>query len=887
VMRDPLAVRVYRAVLVLLPRAVRAEDGEEIAATFAALWAAAGKRQRLRLLRRGFAGLAGAIVLEWWDRLRPTGRIALRRERRRRPMDHALRQVRQGVRSLARTPSFAWSAVLLLGLGVGSVTTIFTLVDHVLLRRLPYAYAERLFVVQNGSHSGPMFEDFQQFRSVEAWAAAMTDEVNLTGAGHPQAVRQARISRDFFAMFGARPALGRLPAAEEFRSGEGVVLSWGTWQRLFGAESDVVGRTIVVNGQPVVVVGVVAANFVAPEALVGSRVDLWRPIDPHSAALKSRNTWILNVAGRRSADATLPVVAAEADALAERRAREFPRPYTQPDGQPMPLPIESLQEATVGEVRNGLALFLGAVTLLLLVACTNVAHLFMARGLARTREMAVRRALGASMGTIAVQLLVESMLIAVGGALLGILLAVLSVRAFVWLDPVALPRVSGVAVDLRILGFASALAAGTALLFGLLPALRLVGRDVAGSLQSRGRALTEGVLAQRVRAGLVITEVALSIVLVTQAGLLLRSFARLHAQELGFRTEGIVTLPLRPTGIDDPEEWARRMEAIRASLAAVPGVQAATFGLTMPLEFTGGSRCCSSNFITAPGVDIQRNAMIHPVEGGYFQLFALRFVAGNSWQQGTERADPPPAVITEPLAIELFGSGPAALGHELTLGRREGRAVRIVGVVAANRHYGPDQEPYAGVYFPAERMTWASDRVHMAVLVGQHDDALPARLRAAVWRAEPDLPVPVVRPLREWAGEATAHARFESLLFTTFGAVALVLVAGGLYGTLLYSVGRRRRELGIRLALGDTPLRLERRVMSQGLRTAVSGCLFGMGGAWVFGRLLRNRLYGIEPDDPAAFAGALALLLLVTAAASWQPARRAASTDPLEALRAE
>src|SRR5688572_30745126 len=222
-MRAPAAVRLYRALLVLLPRRVRAQDGDEIASTFAQLWAAADGRGRRRLLRRALVGFAWVLVLEWWDSLRTT-RADARQQRRRQPMDILLRQVRHGVRSVARTPSFAWSAVLLLGLGVGSVTTIFTLVDHVVLRPLPYPHAERLFVVQNGSHSGPVFEDLQQFGTVESWAAAMTDEVNLTGIGDPQSVRQARVSREFFSMFGGRPVLGRLPATEEFRTGDGVVL---------------------------------------------------------------------------------------------------------------------------------------------------------------------------------------------------------------------------------------------------------------------------------------------------------------------------------------------------------------------------------------------------------------------------------------------------------------------------------------------------------------------------------------------------------------------------------------------------------------------------------------------------------------------------------------
>ena len=473
-------VRLYRSLLALLPRSVRAQDSAEIGATFEALWADAEReRRRGRMLRRAFGGLARAIVLEWWDLLRMRQWQPADGQRRRRLVGNGLMQLRNAIRSLTRTPSFALSTVLLLGLGVGSVTAIFTLVDHVLLRPLPYPHAERLVKVQNGSHSGPVFADLQQFRSVERWAAAYTDEANLTSTAQPENVVQARISRDFFSVFGARPMLGRLPATEEFRSGDGAVLSAGAWRRLFGSDRDVVGRTIVVNDQPVAVIGVVAEDFVAPESMVGSSVDVWRPIDPAEPFLQVRTTWILSVVGLVAPNATRAMVEQEAAALAQRRAREFPDQYRQENGQVSELPIESLQEATVGEARKGLKLILGAVGLLLLVACTNVAHLFMARGLARTREFAVRRALGAGFGTIAGQLLLESLLIGAGGATLGIALATIGVRTFVAMNPIDMPRVVSIGVDLRILGFACALAAATALLFGLLPALRVVGRDVA------------------------------------------------------------------------------------------------------------------------------------------------------------------------------------------------------------------------------------------------------------------------------------------------------------------------------------------------------------------------------------------------------------------------
>ncbi|MGH7573945.1 MAG: FtsX-like permease family protein, partial [Longimicrobiales bacterium] len=275
--------------------------------------------------------------------------------------------------------------------------------------------------------------------------------------------------------------------------------------------------------------------------------------------------------------------------------------------------------------------------------------------------------------------------------------------------------------------------------------------------------------------------------------------------------------------------------------------------------------------------------MFHPIDVAYFDLFRLRFIIGAPWRRSQQDAEPRPAVITEALAVEAFGSAQEALGRVVRDGEMH---FRIAGVVADNRHYGPDGFQGPAAYVPITMVNWW-DRAHMAVLVDRADAGLGDRLREAVWRAEPDLPMPIVRSLDDWAGDATARMRFESLLFTTFGVVALLLVAGGLSGTLLYTVGRRRRELGIRLALGDVPARLARRVLWLGVRIVAVGCTIGVAGAWAFGRLLESHLFGVEPGDALTTAGAVTVLLVVTLAASWLPARRAAATDPMETLRSE
>lgn len=799
--------------------------------------------------------------------------------------------IRTGARSLRRTPSFTWSVVLLLGLGIGAVTTIFSIVDHVLLRDLPYPDADRLVVVEEGAHSGPTYRRLETMQSVDAWAGVFTWDAILTGTDEPMRLNLGYVTRDYFAMFGARPAVGRLFVADDFGAAAPVVLSYGLWQRVWGADPGLVGRTIRLDGEPRLVVGVMDAGFDPPEALAGN-IDVFTPVDWGHEWFESDNTTILSVAGRLAPTATLGQARAEAEALAARRAEEVPGQFALDDGSARPLPLTPIREATVQDVRAGLGLIFGAVALLLLVACVNVAHLFMARGVERIREMAVRRALGAGSPALARQLGTESALVGLAGSAIGVGIAVAGIGAFRATAAASLPRMDAIAVDVRVLAFAIALGMLTALAFGLLPALRLATGERGGSpLGSRSN--TADRRTHAVRHGLVVVEVALSLILVAQAGWLIRSFVDLHTIDLGFRTTDVWTLPVTPTGIESPEEWNRRLQGVRESLATVPGVTEATFGLTAPLQFVGGNSCCwrsSPTFDTdQPGAEDDRRAMIHPVDPGFFDVFEPRVVAGRAWSRDEERtvADGSamvPAVISEPLAVRVFGSAADALGHRLDLG---GREFNIMGVAADNRYYGPDRVQGDAVYVPAATVPFALPLATFAVRTERADQALVRSLAEAVWAVEPDLPVPTIRPMEEWARVATARARFLSGLFTAFGAVALLLVAGGLAGTLLYAVRLRRRELGVRLALGATPRRLEGSVLRRGALLTGAGVVLGGIGAWMSAQLIEGLMAGVNARDPGTFGVTVAVLLTVALAASWWPARRAAQTDPIDALRVE
>jgi predicted permease len=508
--------------------------------------------------------------------------------------------------------------------------------------------------------------------------------------------------------------------------------------------------------------------------------------------------------------------------------------------------------------------------------------------------MAVRRALGARTRSLVAQLLIESSMLGVAGAILGASIAYAGVRAFIALAPGGLPRATTIAVDARVLLFAVAVGMLTTLVFGLMPALRLARRGSGDPLRDTGRTLTGSRGAHRFRSALVVGEVALSLVLVAQAGWLLRSFVRMSHAELGFRTSGILEIPLsvpaprqvaRDSGGAPGAEWHRRMEAIRESLARTRGVQGVTFGLTMPLEWVGGGQCCWSARPNFAGKELPaRSSVTHPVSDDYFGVFAIRFAAGGAWTREAATGAPYPAVINEELANQIFGDANAALGATFAL---NGTDFGIVGVSRNTRHYGVD-EPYGtAVYIPANAMPFAPDNVTMAVLTDRSDGALAADLRAAIWRAEPNLPIPTINTVAELARRDSAHRRFDALLFGTFSVVALLLVAGGLAGTLLYIVSVQRRSLGIRLALGATPRDLERSVLASGGGLAAIGVVMGTIGAWFAGRLIESRLYGVEARDAGTLGMAVGVLMMVALLASWVPARRAATTNPMESLRAE
>lgn len=889
-MRFP--ARVYRGLLrLLLPPAVGRRDAGEMARTLHDLLEDAGDRgARIRVAFRAFRRLPGAVVSEWVEQFRGGAVPGVRQNRTGRwEMGEWIRRTRQGLRSLGRSPAFTWSSILLVGLGVGAATTVFTVVDHVLLRPLPYPEEDRLVYMTNGSHPGPVLREMETLERVEMWTAVMDQDGNLEpDGGDPLRIRQAEVTPDFFPMFGARPALGRLLVESDQEDPSLTVLTHDAWVSIWGADPEMVGRTIRLDGEPLQVVGVLDASFVPPETLVGRTIHLLRLVDWGHPYLEEPNIHRHSVVARLAPGVSLEAANQELARMGDRLDAIHPDMLRSREGEIQRTPFEPLREYTVADASRGLNLLLGAVGLLLLVACANVAHLFLARGLTRRREMAVRQAMGARVGSLLAQLSVESLAVGVGGAALGLLLAWGALSGFTpWIQS-TLPRGMAVTLDWRVLLFATGLAVGTAFLFGLVPALRTLGRDVNQGLRGGGRGVTQHRGVHLVRSGLVAGEVALSLILVTMSGILMRSFLEMTSQDPGVRVAGTWVIPVDFPTEPETGEYARVMGEIQDALRTVPGVRDVTFGMEAPFEWVGGSSCCWRTSFWVPGVTDEGPPMrVHAVEPGFLDTYGIPLVAGSVWPRSETPPSPLPVVMSEGVALELFGAPEAALGREARMGGGDGTALRIVGVAADTRYYGLDQGVDQALYLPVEYLPFPLDIGTFGIHAPGVGDGFAQQLREAVWQVQPTLPLPTVVPLASWLRESSASRRFAALLLVGFGAVALLLAAGGLYGTLLYAVHQRRKELGIRIALGAGRSRIESEVVRKGVALAVLGAVVGGGAAWGLGRLLESLVFGVGTQDPLSLGVAVALLLSTAALASWFPARRASRTDPLETLSAE
>ena len=805
-------------------------------------------------------------------------------------MDALRNDVRFALRSLLRAPAFTAVAVLTLALGIGANTTIYSVVREVLLRPLPYEAPDRLVrilgaggeSVSRSPVSYPNFLDWRErSRAFSSMAAYDEWQATFRGDGEPLRADGASVSASFFDVLGVQPALGRffLPG-EDDGTARALVLEHGFWRDRFGADPAAVGSEVALNGLTYTIVGVTRADFEDP-GLGGSSFEaprFWRA-SPAYFAEASRGSRSYAAVARLAPDATLATARAEMDAIMAALRAEHPE-----DNADKAVVVVPLQETIVGGTRTALLILMGAVGLVLLIACANVANLLLTRATGRSRELAVRAALGASRGRVVTQLLVESVVLALLGGAAGVALASLATDLIGVLAAAQVPRLDGVELDGGVLIFTLALSLATGVLFGLLPALHAVRTHGAGGLREGARGSSASVRQRRLRAALVSAEVALSVVLLVGAGLLVRSLQELQSVDPGVQVEGLLTFRVQSSDDMEVADFTPFHRALMDNLARLPGVTSAAAVDILPMSgsFNGMPFRILGRPEPAPGQ--APGGEYRAVSPDWFETAGTGIVRGRAFGPMDGEDGAAVAIISQSLARQVFPSeDPLTQRIEYN----DGRGPRaIVGIAADVHQFGLDQAPEPTVYIPLEQaFTWTRDGVTVALRTTVPPLSLARAARAIVHEVNPRVPVDQVRTMEGVVGATLAESRFRTLLLGAFAALAFLLGALGIYGVVAYGVAQRRGELAVRLALGAHPGEVVRLVLRQGLRPVLVGLALGLPAALGAVRLLRSLLYGITTTDPATWMAVPALLLCVGALACWVPARRAGRVDPAGALR--
>jgi len=796
--------------------------------------------------------------------------------------------LRYGIRMLAKHPGFTLAAVLSLAIGIGANTAIFSVVNGVVLRPLPFKEPERLVRLwhdkpQAGMKRMPLAPGYvtewrNQTRSYEGIAAYGQTTATFTGEAEPEQVPGANVSANLFPVLGLQPILGRNFLPEENQTGKDrvVLLSHQLWQRRFGADPAILGRAIILDHQnSYTVVGVMPPEAKFPEAS-----EFWKPLavkDEHSHDFRG-----LQVIARLKPAVTIAQARAELEIIHQQMQKAFPDDY-----QAWTVDLLGLHEMMVGEVRLALLVLFGAVGFVLLIACANVANLLLARAAARQKEIAVRAALGASRFRLMRQMLTESAVLAALGGASGLLLAYWGVQALVALNPPDIPRLDQVSIDGRVLGFTLIASLLVGLLFGLAPAWQLSKTDVNRAIKEGVAQATGGrLLRPSLRGLLVVMQTALALVLLTGAGLMLKSFIKLRQVELGFEPSHAIMLTISPAfnrfseGQRINDYYQRMIDALKT----VPGVTAAAAMTGSPL----GGAFMNSGFLIegrpAPASPENQRAFANVVSPDYFRALGTPLKQGRFLTEGDGAGAPRVAVINETLARRYFpDSNP--IGQRLSMGSQANNTYEIVGVVGDIKQFGMEEEMRPSLY-----VSFRQREVRMMSLVvrslGEPSALIPA-LRSRIWDVDKYAPITRTRTLEQLVSESVEQPRFYTLLLALFAGVAVTLAAIGLYGVMSYSVSQRTREIGIRLSLGAEPLSILRMIIGQGLILILIGVVAGLAAAFALTRLMATLLFGVSATDPTTFALISLALIVVALLACYLPARRATKVDPMMALRCE
>jgi predicted permease len=829
--------------------------------------------------------------------LRAFGNVALSKEDSRtmwglRWLETLWQDVRFGARTLAKNPGFTAVAVVALALGIGANSAIFSVVNTVLLRPLPFKDPERLVMVWEkgnadefpiNSTSAANFIDWRDQNQVFEGVAVMgRASFNLTGVGEPVRVDGRRVSANMFRLLGVEPQLGRafLPEEDDPGAAAVVILSYGLWQRRFGSDPGVVGRPVTINGRSYTVVGVMSPQFQFPSP----QDELWVPIafSPQEAANRGNNSY--EVLGRMKPGVSLEQAQAEMNTIAARLKQQYPD-VVKTDASV----VVSLHEQMVGDIRPALLVLLGAVGFVLLVACANVANLLLARAAVRRKEIALRTALGAGRLRLVRQFLTESVLLAALGGAAGLLLSFWGVNLLKSFIPENISEVKAIGVDGRVLVFTLLVSLLTGLIFGLVPAAQAANLDLNEMLKEGGRDSSSGRGGNRVRGLLVVAEVAVSLVLLVGAGLLINSFLRLRNLDPGFRADNLLTMSVMLPQQKYPDH-ARRVaffSELTSRVGALPGVRSAAVTNWIPLIMQGDTFGVSVEGRPDPGPDKRPDVITRVVSPGYFDTMGIRLLRGRQFEERLDREDSPPvAVVSETTARRLW-PGEDAVGKRIQPGNADPDGwIEVVGVVNDVRQFELTSEPRLQMYLPYVQFQWFVPR-QLVVKTDVEPASLAAAVRKTVWELDKDQPVSDVRTMEEVLSNSIARQRFSTLLLGIFASLALLLAAVGIYGVMSYAVAQRTREIGIRMALGAQAGSVLRLMIGQGLKLASAGVVLGLAGALLLTRLMSSLLFGVSATDPLTLVTISLVLVGVALLASYIPARRAAKVDPLVALRYE
>jgi putative ABC transport system permease protein len=802
-----------------------------------------------------------------------------------------MQDVRYGLRQLHKSLAFTAVAAFTLALGIGANTAIFSLVSGILLRPLPYPQPAELVSITGTYPKGAFAAMRQQIHTMDVAVYAEGQEFNLTHVGDPVRLTGTAVSAQLFSVLGRRPELGRAFNNGEDAPGQDnyVVLSHDLWQQRFGGDSGIVGRSIDLEGVPRQVVGVMPADFRFPSA----KTQLWVPLhnEPNNPATYWAGDY-MPVIGRLHPGVTKSQASAEIRLFQSRVFDLFP--WTMPKAWNADVTVIALRNGMVADVRTRLLLLLGAVGIILLIACANVANLTLSRAASRQKEMGIRSALGAGRHRIARQLLTESVLLAGVGAVLGFALAVFGLAALKSLLPSDTPRLLDVHLDWRVLVFTVALAVLTGLAFGLAPSLEASRTALTESLNAAGRGAAVSV-SRRLRGSLAIAEVALSIMLVIAAGLLIRSFRALSHVDPGFQPARLLTARITPdrSFCSDPGRCLSLYRDLVDRVRTQPGVSRAAVVNTLPLSGRVAKRSFDIENFSSPSLaQSQPLLWLDIVSSDYFRVMGIPLFSGRWFNESDESGGPPVVVVSSSTARKFWPNGDAVGKHVRFVGEQNWRAV--VGIVADIRGYDlQNNEPdfmRGTAYVPYTPAATLEDgrlpaEMTIAVRTTSENGDITNVLRSTLTTVAPHIPITEFKTMRTVVTEATSTSASTALLFVSFAGVALVLGIVGVYGVLSYLVSRRRREIGVRLALGAQRSDVLWLVMKEGAKFAAGGIALGLAGAFAVARLLSSQLYGVSPMDAITYISVAGLVAIVTLAACYVPARRAMAIDPIIALR--